>query len=218
MDKLVPAFETSLFDPTLGDLCFEMAELGIDSLLDEGLFKSIPVVNLLVGTAKTAQNLHDRNLLKQTVKFINAFNSKTLPYEKKEKYRKHLNSNPQYAEEELGRVMILLNANVDDKKSELLANFFHAYIEERINWTTFCELADVTARMFIADIHLLYQIRNKQVTDTTQCESYRAERLIALGLLNSGMKSMSVGTYTGSRTEKYIQTNELGTLFCDLGK
>ena len=32
MDKLVPAFETTLFDPTLSDACSDMAELGIDSL------------------------------------------------------------------------------------------------------------------------------------------------------------------------------------------
>ena len=44
MDKLVPAFETTLFDPTLSDACSDMAELGIDSLLDDGVFKSIPVV------------------------------------------------------------------------------------------------------------------------------------------------------------------------------
>ena len=45
MDKLVPAFETTLFDPTLSDACSDMAELGIDSLLDDGVFKSIPVVS-----------------------------------------------------------------------------------------------------------------------------------------------------------------------------
>ena len=76
MDKLVPAFETTLFDPTLSDACSDMAELGIDSLLDDGIFKSIPVVSLLVGVGKTAQNIHDRNLLKQTIKFINTFNDK----------------------------------------------------------------------------------------------------------------------------------------------
>lgn len=76
MDKLVPAFETTLFDPTLSDACSDMAELGIDSLLDDGVFKSIPVVSLLIGVGKTAQNIHDRNLLKQTIKFINTFNEK----------------------------------------------------------------------------------------------------------------------------------------------
>ena len=50
-----------------------MAELGIDSLLDDGVFKSVPIVSVLVGIGKTAQNLHDRNLLKQTIKFINTF-------------------------------------------------------------------------------------------------------------------------------------------------
>ena len=44
MDKIVPAFETTLFDSTLSDACVDIAELGIDSLLDEGVFKSIPIV------------------------------------------------------------------------------------------------------------------------------------------------------------------------------
>ena len=113
MDKLVPAFETTLFDPTLSDACSEMAELGIDSLLDESIYKSIPVVSLLVGIGKTAQNIHDRNLLKQTIKFINTFNEKSISPEKIKKYRKKLQSNPKYAEEELGRVIILLNSNVE---------------------------------------------------------------------------------------------------------
>ena len=77
MDKIVPAFETTLFDPTLSDACSELAEMGIDSLLDEGICKSIPVVSLLIGIGKTAQNIHDRILLKQTIKFINTFNEKT---------------------------------------------------------------------------------------------------------------------------------------------
>ena len=78
MDKIVPAFETTLFDPTLSDACIDMAELGIDSLLDEGVFKSIPIVSVLVGLGKAAQNIHDRNLLKQTIKFINTFNEKSI--------------------------------------------------------------------------------------------------------------------------------------------
>lgn len=82
MDKIVPAFKNTLFDSTLSDACTDMAELGIDSLLDDGLFKSIPIVSVLVGIGKTAQNLHDRNLLKQTVKFINTFNERSVAPDK----------------------------------------------------------------------------------------------------------------------------------------
>ncbi len=218
MDKIVPAFETTLFDSTLSDACVEMAELGIDSLLDDGVFKSVPIVSVLVGLGKTAQNLHDRNLLKQTIKFINTFNEKSIAPAKLQKYKDHLNSNSKFAEEELGRVLIILNSNVDLKKSEILARFYRAYIEEQINWDTFCELSEVTSRMFVSDIKLLFDIYNKQISDTMQCLAYQADRLISLGLLDSSMKSMSINSISGSHTQLYIQTNQLGNLFCETSK
>lgn len=218
MDKIVPAFKNTLFDSTLSDACTDMAKLGIDSLLDDGLFKSIPIVSVLVGIGKTAQNLHDRNLLKQTVKFINTFNERSVAPDKLEKYKERLCNNPKFAEEELGRVLIILNSNVDLKKSEILARFFRAYMEQKIDWNTFCELSEVTSRMFISDIELLFSVHNRQISDTSQCRVYQADRLIALGLLNSAMKSMIVGSINGSVTQRYIQTNELGNAFCTLSE
>lgn len=218
MDKIVPAFETTLLDSTLSDACIDMAELGIDSLLDDGVFKSIPIVSVLVGIGKTAQNLHDRNLLKQTIKFINTFNEKSITPDKLQEYKKHLRNNPKFAEEELGRVLIVLNSNVDLKKSEILARFFRAYVEEQIDWDTFCELADVTSRMFVSDIKLLFAVYNKQISYTPQCRGYQAERLIALGLLSSSVKSMTMSSISGGSTQRYVQTNELGNRFCVLSK
>jgi hypothetical protein len=218
MNKIIPAFETTLFDSTLSTACVELAELGIDSFLDEGVFRSVPIVSLLIGIGKTAQNIHDRNLLRQTIKFINTFNENTISHEKVEKYKKRLNDDPKYAEEELGRVLILLNSNVDLKKSELLAKFYNSYVAEKINWDIFCELSDVTSRMFVADIGLFFAIYTKQVSDTSQCAVYKADRLIALGLIDSAMKSMSIGSSSGSKTQRYIQVNEFGSLFCSLSK
>lgn len=216
MDKIIPAFETTLFDPTLSGACVEMTELGIDSLLDDGVFKGIPICNLLIGVGKTAQNIHDRNLLKQTIKFINTFNEKSVRPEKIQKYRKRINENPHFAEEELGRIVILLNSNVEIKKSGLLAKFYRAYINEEIDWNTFCELSDITSRLFISDLQLLYSVYRKEVSDTSQCPTYKADRLIALGLFDSAMKSMITSSVTGSKTLRYIQVNDLGRMYCEI--
>jgi len=62
MDKIVPAFEVSLLDPVFS-ATLDIGEVGIDSLLDDGIFKDIPIVNLVMGIGKTAQNIHERNLL-----------------------------------------------------------------------------------------------------------------------------------------------------------
>ena len=133
-----------------------------------------------------------------------------------EKYRKKIKDKPQFAEEELGRVIILLNSNVEIKKSELLAMFYRSYINEEIDWSTFCEFSDITSRLFISDLQLLYEIYRGNISDTSQCPVYKADRLIALGLLDSAMKSMSIGSVSGSQTQRYIQTNNLGKQFCSI--
>ncbi|MDY3779549.1 MAG: hypothetical protein SOZ77_05235 [Candidatus Limousia pullorum] len=156
--------------------------------------------------------------MKQTIKFINTFNEKSITPAKLQKYKERIYNNPKFAEEELGRVLIILNPNVDLKKSEILARFYRAYVEEQINWDTFCELSEVISRMFVSDIKLLFAVYNKRVSDTSQCPVYQADRLIALGLLDSAMKSMSIGSVSSSHTQRYIQTNQLGNTFCDLSK
>lgn len=216
MDKIIPAFETTLFDSTLSDACIDLAELGIDSLLDNSAFNSIPVVSLLIGVGKTAQNIHDRNLLKQTIKFINTFNEKSISSAKIEKHRQKIKNNPQFAEEELGRVIILLNSNVELKKSELLAKFYRSYVNEEIDWSLFCELSDITSRLFISDLQLLYAVHRRQISDTSQSSAYKADRLIALGLLDSAMKSVVINSVSGSNTQRYVQVNELGKIYCNI--
>ncbi len=217
MDKIIPTFEVSLLEPAFSS-SIELAEIGIDSLIDNGILKNIPIVSLLVGIGKTAQNIHDRNLLKQTLNFIKAFNDRYISEEKLRKYRNAINKNPKKAEEELGRVLIILNSNVEIKKSQLLAKVFRAYIEEVINWDKFCELSDVITRLFITDIHLLYKIFSKEITDTTQCLGYQADRLISVGLLHSATKSLSIGSSQNSHTVRYISTNEFGNLLCSITK
>lgn len=43
-----------------------------------------------MGVGKTAQNIHDRNLLKQTLQFIKSFNEKQIREEKLKNTRKNL--------------------------------------------------------------------------------------------------------------------------------
>lgn len=217
MNKIVSAFEVSLFDPVLSEASIEMAELGIDSLLDEGLLKSIPIVNLLIGMGKTAQNIHDRNLLRQTVKFINAFNDKSVSLQKINKYRDRLRENSVFAENELGRVIILLNSTTDLKKSEILARLYRAYINGDFDWDMFCELSDVNSRLFLSDLELLLSVYNKEITDTTGLLIYQSERLVSLGLLHSTVRSVFVSNNSNSRTDKFLQTSSLGIVYCKFG-
>lgn len=212
MDKIIPAFEVSLLEPVFSS-SIQITELGIDSLLDDGFFKAIPIVNVLVGIGKTAQNIHDRNLLKQTLVFIKTFNAQNINQEKLAKYKEAISENQKKAEDELGRVVIILNTTLEVAKSKLLAKIFESYVEEIISWDKFCELSDVITRLFLADVDLLIKIFNKDILDTTQCFGYQVDRLISIGLVDATTKSVSIGE-SSSRTDRYVLTSNLGNLFC----
>lgn len=213
LKKIVPSFAESLFNSSLSELLKDYTEIGIDSVLEDGVLKEVPIVRTILNLTKTVQNIHDRNLLKQLIKFIQTFNDGSVSDEKLIKYRKKFEENPSFANAELERIIIILNSIIDTKKSELLAVIFRAYINELINWEKFCELADVINRLFINDLLLLYAICRREINDTSQCEGYQADRLISLGLVQSTTKSMMIGSNNNSQTIFYIQPSPLGNLF-----
>lgn len=90
MNELIPSFEKSLFDSSLADCGIDFLELGIDSVLQDGLFKDIPIVGTIVSMGKFAQNVHDRNLLRQTLTFINEFNNGNFSSDEVEKHRNNV--------------------------------------------------------------------------------------------------------------------------------
>lgn len=154
MDALVPAFEESLLCP-LTDITLDIGELGIDSFMESGVVQQIPILKTIYSVAQVAQNIYDRNLMRQTAQFLMEFNENRISEEKLNKYKNKLSQNPSRREEELSRVLVLLNKNIDLKKSQLEARFFAAYVDEKLTWDEFCELCDITDRLFINDLLLL---------------------------------------------------------------
>lgn len=217
MNKIVPAFECTLLEPVFSS-ALEMTEVGIDSILDEGLLKSLPIVSLMVGLGKTAINIHDRNLLKQTIKFIQTFNNKTIDISKLDKYRESLKDDSKRSEDELGRVLIILNNTIDIKKSEYLAKMFAAYVEELITWEQFCELSEAISRLFVSDISLLYEIFNGRISNSTQCKKYRVDRLLSTGMITTSTKSITVSNNNNHNTDYYLGISDFGRLFCNLSE
>lgn len=217
MDELVPVFEDSLFGTSIADVGIDFAELGIDSILSDGVLKDIPIVGTIVGVGKLAHNVHDRNLLRQTLTFINEFNRGLVSHEKKGKYRKKLQDNPKKLEEELGRVLKLLDRNIDTVKSTFEANFYAAYVDEQIKWDEFCELCDITDRLFIADIANLKEAYENNGVKGSIILSYKHDRLNSVGLLENDTRISGGLVFTDIEDDEeqtYMKLTSIGKLFC----
>ena len=214
MDKIIPSFRKSLFSSSK-DIIVDLTELSVDSLLDDGLLKDLPIVGLLVGVKNTAQSLHDRNLLKQTLNFIKQFNSGKIDEIKLNKYIEEFNSNNKKTQAELERVLIILNNIIELEKSSMLANLFKSYINEIITWDEFCEFSEIIRMMFIQDIEYFKKIYSGKVKDTCDLSLYPIDRLSSLGLVNTSPKRLNQIEPNSSyfREEKFVVMSKIGGKF-----
>lgn len=220
MNDLVPAFENSLLETPIVDIVAEYAELSIDSLLSNDTLKEFPIVKTFIGLGNIAYNMHTRNMLKQTITFINEFNKGIIDPNKKERYRKKLQANPRKSEEELGRVLILLDRNIDKMKSVFEAKFFRAYINEIISWNEFCELCDITDRLFISDIAILQVAYGNNGIKIKSGITYQHDRLSSVGLLENKIRyygGVEFVDFNDERNQTYMKLSNIGELFCRLG-
>ncbi len=216
MDALVPAFEESLLCP-LTDITLDIGELGIDSFMESGVVQQIPILKTIYSVAQVAQNIYDRNLMRQTAQFLMEFNENRISEEKLNKYKNKLSQNPSRREEELSRVLVLLNKNIDLKKSQLEARFFAAYVDEKLTWDEFCELCDITDRLFINDLLLLKKASDHGGVIDGMELSYQHERLISLGLLTNEARlsgSIIMSNLDSSEPEKLLNISKIGEKFC----
>lgn len=190
MNEIIDPFKESLFNDKFKGILGDTIEIGIDSILTDDSLREIPIVNTIIGTFKFGQNIHDRNLLKQTMIFIQEFNNNSNNEKVQKyisKYKKNITNNPKKAEIELGRVMIILNRNIDDIKSSILAKLYLSYIENKIDWSKFCDLSEVNEKMFTLDIEVLKDIYLNN-TDFDKDKLHNYQRLVSNGLMKNDSK------------------------------
>ena len=130
-----------------------------------------------------------------------------------EEHRLKICTNSRNLEKELGRVMIILNRNIDAYKSIVEARFYSAYIEAEISWEIFCELCDITERMFLSDINTLKSAYHNEGVTLEMKTSYRHDRLISIGLLKEGMGARIIELDDPNPQYVYILT-EIGRIYC----
>ena len=219
MDKLTEDFEKSLFNNSK-EIIGEYIEFGIDSFINDGILKDIPIVNTIVAVLKVGKNIHDRNLLKQTLTFINEFNKNNITEEQLKNYKERIEKDRKKCEDELGRVLLLLNNFIDKEKSIMLSKLFKAYVSQLLNWNDFCEYSEIINRLFIQDFSFLQEIYLGRISDTTnRSDIYKVERLNSLGIIGMAFKSSTISTINGvmsNRQDSYLTMNNNGKKFMNI--
>ena len=174
------SFGNSLTEEVAG-ISGEYAELGFDALVEEGLFKDIPIVSTAAAVYRIGKRIREKHHVAKLISFLNEINNGIVDREKREAYREKFATNEKFRNQELEYILILTDRYIGFDKPQMLAKLYLAYLDEIINWMTFIKYAECIDRFLPGDQLVLdsTEIEKAQYNDNYDAVS----RLEALGLI-----------------------------------
>ncbi len=215
MEKIDNSLAKSLVVDNI-DIVNDYIELGIDSMIDNELYKGIPVVDTIGSLVKCGITIHEYKLTRNLAIFIKELNNGDIDKEKLEKYKEKILNNPKKLKREMGRILLLLDETIDDEKSNMIGKLFKAFINETINWNEFCEFTEVVRRLFVQDIGLLECIYHGGVARAKIAkEMYKMDRINSLGITGTSPKMFDASEEEIKNT-LFVVPNKVGKKFMNI--
>lgn len=152
---LVSAFNDSLTSEIILTAT-DLGEVALDSFLESGIIKDIPLLSTVVSLFKIGHSVGDAFYIKKLATFINEINRNAIVAEKLEKYKKSIHENPKKFKRDIEFILVLINRFIDSEKSKYLAKLYVAYLEEKIDWKDFVKYSQVIDQLFNADLEVIF--------------------------------------------------------------
>lgn len=191
----------SVFLDEFTSLGIDIAETGIDSLLDLEMFKNIPIVKSVQALAKVSLAIRDKHLLKKLLIFIETLNQGNTKPEEIEKRKRAAKNNEKWLRKEIELITIHIDRLDELEKARLTAAFYIEYINQNITWTQYREYLAIIERAFFQDFIQLLDIydaviQNEKVKEyieqgfdggvvSKMISELNCDRLIAVGLVQA---------------------------------
>ena len=179
--SLALSFSNSIAEDISG-IVEEYAELGLDALVEDGIFKDIPIVSTAVAIYRIGNSIRERHHVAKLVSFLNEINKRIADEEKRQSYRGKFASNEKFRNQELEYILILIDRYISFDKPQMLAKLYLAYLDGRIIWEEFTMYAEVVDRFLLLDCNTLVSDSEKIIVPRN-VGGEAVLRLVALGLM-----------------------------------
>jgi hypothetical protein len=127
-----------------------ITETFIDSFLENGVLKDLPIVGTLIGLGKTAADIKNQLFLKKVLRFL--FELRDIPAATRKNMIDKVDNNPDYRINVGEQLTYILDKCNDHLHAEYIAQLFHAYLIEKITYSEFLKSGAIIQNIFIEDL------------------------------------------------------------------
>lgn len=174
----------------LGDVLKDLAEAGVDSFLEDGFLKEIPVVSTVLSLGKLGRNIKDYLFIKKLIAFLSCMSE--MPPEERQELIARLESDKEYGRT-VGENIIEILARLDDeRKPRLVAKAFVAYAKGKVNGIELQRINYAIDRLLVLDIQHI-----NEFVEMEQGKRYGWNPILAQQFQNAGLAYMAGGVSAG---------------------
>lgn len=143
--SLNQGFLETVFNSELRDVAKDSAEVLIDSLLDDGILKEIPIVRSVLGLAKAGISVRDRLFLEKVMRVLSPLSEYTS--EQRQEFLRSLDADEV---KKASQYLILYIDRLDSiEKTGMLGKVFEAYLTGKIGYKAMLYFAHFIDSVFI---------------------------------------------------------------------
>lgn len=200
--------EKSLFQSMKSDLSNiapGLAEVGFDSLLEDGVFKEVPIIGTIQAVINTTSRFREHLFAKRIWRFLVELDKTSIL--DRLKFLEEITETS--SQDQLSETLLLQLERLDDMgKPEILARFFSCYVKNEISVSDFRQLAAALERITIDSIQHLQDFYLNPDLQTQIGQNYGAL------FSSAGLVSIEFfpSTWDGDSSGKFTK-NKLGLLF-----
>lgn len=215
---LTESFKYSMVSDDADELLSNAAELGLDSFLEDGLFKDIPLFSTVVSVFKIGNGIKEYSYRKKLAIFLKGLRDGNIDPAKQKRHIIAFENDKKTRTKEIEYILVLLDRLIQETRAEHLAKFYLAYLEGKISESLFYQCSEVLDRLLLDDEKCLRQ----DVLDNIQRDSMLTcalRRLQGLGLVtpNEKPKAFDVdGNPLVYAEDSTFKLTEFGTVVSDI--
>lgn len=213
--SLSSSFADSIAAETL-NACANIGEIGLDSFMNDGLWKDIPFLSTVASIYKLCTSIKGCYDLIALKIFLEEINKGCVSNDDIKKRREKFEKNSKFRDQELEYCIVLLDRYISLDKAKMLAKFYLSYLDGIISWLEFAEFSEIIDRLLPSDFEWMYQFMcygGIHKKDFPQSDLSPVLRLQSLGLVMA-QTDLLWGEMGQSKEIFSFYITETGKKFC----
>lgn len=206
LKKIDKALIETVKDSDLQNVSINLAETFSDSLLTDGILNEIPIIKTVVGLSKTTIGIRNRLFIKKLITFLTEL--KDIPQDKRAKIISEIDTKGTKKIRVGEKLIYILDKCDDHFDAKYVAQFFCAFLEEKISYSEFLRGASIIQNVFREDLEYFLEADIKtfeQENSTEESPNEDEFALINIGILGFGYNPINVEDQDDwKRSEKYV--------------